>query len=179
MPTDLRQSGAEIELIREIGAEQLIKSNVIDKLKESYDFVLFDCPPALSLFTVMCLTASTGVIIPLEAKFLSFNGIVQLKDTVERVKQRINPNLEIIGYVFTMHDTRLNLYKQVVDKVTAIDPGKVFNFKISNNVALAEAPAMGQDIFEYAPKSKGAVQYTALTAEILEKLGIEENKDNG
>ena len=170
LPTDLRQSGAEIELTREIGAEQLIKSNIIDKLKDPYDFVLFDCPPALSLFTVMCLTASTGVVIPLEAKFLSFNGIVQLKNTVETVKERINPDLEILGYVFTMHDKRLNLYKQVVDKVTAMDPGKVFNTMISNNIALAEAPALGQDIFEYAIKSKGAEQYTELTAEILERL---------
>lgn len=170
LPTDLNMSGAEIELVREVGAEQLMRTNVINKLKESYDFILLDCPPALNIFTVMSLAASDGVIIPLQAQFLPYNGIMQLQKTITKVKERINPGLEILGYVFTMHDRRKNLEKQVADRIEAENPGKTFNITISNNIALAEAQAMGKDIFEYDPKAKGAVQYTALTAEILERI---------
>lgn len=170
LPTDLRQSGAEMELAKEVGAERLIKLNVIDKLQDAYDFVLLDCPPALSLFTVMSLAASTGVIIPLQAQFLPLNGIVQLQDTYRLVKERINPALEVLGYVFTMYDGRKNLDKQVYDRVEAENPGKTFKTTISSNVTLAEAPAYGMDIYEYDAKAKGALQYAALTDEILERI---------
>lgn len=170
LPTDLRQSGAEMELTREVGAERLIKLNVIDKLKDNYDFVLLDCPPALSLFTVMSLAASDGAIIPLQAQFLPLNGLMQLQDTYELVKTRINPALEIVGYVFTMYDNRKNLDKHVYGRVMADSPGKVFKTKITGNVSLAEAPAFGQDIYEYDAKAKGALQYAALTDEILERI---------
>lgn len=170
LPTDLNMSGAEIELVREVGAEQLMRTNVINKLKESYDFILLDCPPALNIFTVMSLAASDGVIIPLQAQFLPYNGIVQLQRTIATVKERLNPGLENIGFVFTMHDRRKNLEKQVAERIEAENPGKTFNITISNNIALAEAQAMGKDIFEYDPKAKGAIQYTALTAEILERI---------
>ena len=170
LPTDLRQSGAEMELAKEVGAESLIKLNVINKLQDAYDFVLLDCPPALSLFTVMSLAASTGVIIPLQAQFLPLNGIVQLQDTYRLVKERINPALDVIGYVFTMYDGRKNLDKQVYDRVEAENPGKTFKTTISSNVTLAEAPAYGMDIYEYDAKAKGALQYAALTDEILERI---------
>lgn len=170
LPTDLRQSGAEMELVKEVGAEQLIKTNVISQLKDAYDFVLLDCPPALSLFTVMSLAASNGVIIPLQAQFLPLNGIVQLQNTVDLVKKRINPALEVLGYVFTMYDNRKNLDKQVYERVEAENPGKTFKTTISNNVTLAEAPAFSQDIYEYDPKAKGAIQYAKLTDEIIERI---------
>lgn len=170
LPTDLRQSGAEMELAKEVGAESLIKLNVINKLQDAYDFLLLDCPPALSLFTVMSLAASTGVIIPLQAQFLPLNGIVQLQDTYRLVKERINPALEVLGYVFTMYDGRKNLDKQVYDRVEAENPGKTFKTTISSNVTLAEAPAYGMDIYEYDAKAKGALQYAALTDEILERI---------
>lgn len=170
LPTDLRQSGAEMELAKEVGAESLIKLNVINKLQDAYDFVLLDCPPALSLFTVMSLAASTGVIIPLQAQFLPLNGIVQLQDTYRLVKERINPALEVLGYVFTMYDGRKNLDKQVYERVEAENPGKTFKTTISSNVTLAEAPAYGMDIYEYDAKAKGALQYAALTDEILERI---------
>ena len=170
LPTDLRQSGAEMELIKEVGAEQLMKTNVIRKIRADFDFILIDCPPTLSLFTVMALAASNGVVIPLQAQFLPFNGIVQLQNTVRLVKERINPALEVTGYVFTQYDGRKNLDRQVHDRVVAEHPGKVFETTISTGVALAEAPAFGQDIFEYDPKSKGARQYDALTTEFLERI---------
>lgn len=170
LPTDLRQSGAEMELAKEVGAERLIKLNVINKLADAFDYVLLDCPPALSLFTVMSLAASDGVIIPLQAQFLPLNGIVQLQDTYRLVKERINPALEIVGYVFTMYDGRKNLDKQVYDRVEADNPGKTFKTTISSNVTLAEAPAYGMDIYEYDAKAKGALQYAALTEEIVERI---------
>ena len=170
LPTDLRQSGAEMELAKEVGAERLIKLNVINKLADAFDYVLLDCPPALSLFTVMSLAASDGVIIPLQAQFLPLNGIVQLQDTYRLVKERINPALEIVGYVFTMYDGRKNLDKQVYERVEADNPGKTFKTTISSNVTLAEAPAYGMDIYEYDAKAKGALQYAALTEEIVERI---------
>lgn len=174
LPTDLRQSGAELELVKEVGAERLIKATVIDKLKTAYDFVLIDCPPTLNLITIMSLAASTGVIIPLQAHFLPFKGIVQLQNTCQLVKERLNPALEVIGCVFTQYDGRKNLEKQVYDRVAAEYPGKPFNTTVSNNISLAEAPAAGKDIYEYAPKAKGALQYEALTDEIIERI-----KNNG
>lgn len=170
LPTDLRQSGAEMELVKEVGAEQLMRTNVIRRLKTDFDFILIDCPPTLSLFTVMALAASSGIVIPLQAQFLPFKGIVQLQNTVRLVQERINPDLAVLGYVFTQYDGRKNLDRQVYNKVDAENPGKVFSTTISVNVALAEAPAFGQDIFEYDPKSKGARQYDALTTEFLERI---------
>lgn len=170
LPTDDRQSGAETEFLKQKGYDGLLKRNVIKPLAANYDFILLDCPPALSVFTVMSLAASDGVIIPLQAQFLPFKGILQLQDTIDQVKTReINPALEVIGYVFTMYDGRKNLDKQVYERVEA-ETGKTFKTTISSNVALAEAPALGMDIYEYSPKAKGALQYAALTDEILERI---------
>ena len=170
LPTDLRQSGAEMEFITKLGANNLLKTTVIKKLKTAYDFVLLDCPPALSLFTIMSLAASDGAIIPLQAQFLPFNGIIQLQNTIDGVIENdINPAIKVIGYVFTQYDGRKNLDKQVYERVEA-ETGKAFKTTISTNVALAEAPALGMDIYEYNPKAKGALQYAALTDEILERI---------
>lgn len=170
IPTDERQSGAETELVEQDHAEQLIKKNVIEKLKKRYDFVLIDCPQALNLITIMSMTASSGVIVPLQAHPLAVNGLVQLQETVKLVKKKMNPALQIVGYVFTMYDSRRTLDRQVYSQVETIDPGKPFKTTISTNIALAEAPAFGNDIFEYDPKAKGATQYRELTAEIIERI---------
>ena len=170
IPTDIRQSGTENDLVKLDGVEKLLKENVIRKLARSYDFVLMDCPPSLNLFTVMSLAASTGVIVPLQAQYLPLDGIAQLQDTYQVIKRQINPAIDIVGYVFTMYDRRINLYKQVYGRVADEYPGKPFKTTISSNVSLAEAPAFGMDIYEYAPKSKGAMQYADLTNELLERV---------
>ena len=170
IPTDERQSGADNELVEQDHAELLVKKTVIGKLKKRYDFVLIDCPQALNLITIMSMTASSGVIVPLQAHPLAVNGLVQLQETVKLVKQKMNPSLQIVGYVFTMYDGRRTLDKQVYNQVEAIAPGKPFKTTISNNIALAEAPAFGNDIYEYDAKAKGALQYEALTDEIKERI---------
>ena len=168
IPTDIRQSGADIELAGVAGRDFLLKE-ALQALKPAYDYVLIDCPPALSIITLMALTASDGVIIPVQAQYLALNGVSQLLDTINLVKRRLNPDLDIIGTVVTMYDPRKTLDREVLENVKRAFPEKVFATTISNNVALAEAPAAGSDIFAYSPKAKGAGQYEALTTEILER----------
>ena len=169
LPTDIRQSGADIELSSVVGRELLIKE-ALASLKTAYDYVLIDCPPSLSIITLMALTACNSVIIPVQAQYLALNGMAQLIDTIELVKKRMNPAIEIGGVVITMYDGRKTLDKGVVDNIAAAFPDKVFKTLISNNVALAEAPAFGNDIYEYKPDAKGAQQYEQLTNEIIERI---------
>lgn len=168
LPTDIRQSGADIELASVPGRELLLKE-AIETLKGNYDYILIDCPPSLSIITLMGLTACNSVIIPVQAQYLALNGMAQLIHTIELVKKRMNPHIEIGGVVITMYDNRKTLDKEILENVRAAFPDKVFNTLISNNVSLAEAPAFGMDIYEYKPDSKGAQQYEALTDEIIER----------
>lgn len=169
IPTDVRQAGEIVRFLREVGAEKLLYLRVIKKLKKKYDYVLIDCPPDLNLFTLMGLTASNGIVIPIQAQFLALNGLTQILSTYELVKERLNSKLEIVGYLVTMSDSRKTLDRQVYSSIEKSYPDKIFKTVISNNVALAEAPAYGKDIFEYDPKAKGARQYEALTKEIIER----------
>lgn len=166
LPADIRLSGADLELNNVIGRERLLQE-AIAKIKRPFDFVLIDCPPTLSLITVMSLAAADEVIIPIQAHYLAMNGCAQLLDTIQLVKARINTGLEIGGVIVTMYDSRKNLANEVADNIRAAFPDKVFNAFIPENVSLAEAPAFGRDIFEYKPDSKGAQQYAALTEEII------------
>ena len=163
---DIRLSGADLELNNVIGRERLLQE-ALEKLKTPYDFALIDCPPTLSLITVMSLAAADSVIIPVQAHYLALSGCAQLLDTIKLVKARINTGLEIGGVIVTMFDSRKNLSNEVADNIRAAFPDKVFNTFIPDNVSLAEAPAFGRDIFEYKPDSKGAQQYEALTEEII------------
>lgn len=169
VPTDIRQSGADIELSGVIGRELLIKEAIAD-LKKEYDYILIDCPPSLSVITLMGLTACTNVIIPVQAQFLALQGMTQLLNTISLVKKRTNQGIKLTGVVLTMYDPRRSLDNTVQDKINAILPGKIFNTVIANNVSLAEAPAYGLDIYTYKNNSKGALQYAELTKELLERL---------
>lgn len=169
LPTDIRQSGADIELAGVVGREVLLKE-AIEKLKSPYDYILIDCPPSLSIITLMGLTACTDVIIPVQAQYLALNGMAQLLETIELVKKRMNPNIKIGGALVTMYDNRKTLDKEILESVRAAFPKKLFKTTISNNVALAEAPAFGKDIYEYKPDCKGAQQYEELADEIIRRL---------
>ena len=169
LPTDIRQSGADIELSSVPGRELLLKE-ALEDLNTVYDFVLIDCPPSLSIITLMGLTACNSVIIPVQAQYLALNGMAQLIHTLDLVKKRMNAAIEICGVVLTMYDSRKTLDKEVLENVKAAFPAKVFKTTISNNVALAEAPAFGMDIYEYKADCKEAQQYEALTDEIIERL---------
>ena len=166
IPADIVLSGADIELSSIPGREMILKEN-IGKITATYDYILIDCPPSLSLITLMALTAATGVIIPVQAHFLALNGVAQLTETVSLVKNRMNPQLEVIGVIITMYDPRKLIHKEVYESLNNAFPGKVYESTISNTVALVEAPSAGQDIFKYKPGSKAANQYAALAEEIM------------
>lgn len=166
IPADIMLSGADIELASVPGREMILKES-IDAIAGNYDYILIDCPPSLNVTNLMALTAATGVIIPVQAHYLALNGVVQLLDTIKLVQKRMNPQLEIQGFIVTLYDSRKLLNKDVLDSLNEAFPGKVFNTTISSSIALAEAPSAGNDIFQYKPGSKAAKQYETLTNELL------------
>ncbi len=173
LATDIRLSGAEIELVNEPGRDMILKNALdeIDPERGKFDYILMDCPPSLNILTIMGLAACTEVIIPIQTQYLALNGMAQLIDTIQTIRKRINPEIVIGGVVATFYDERKLLDQEVLKAVEEAFPDTVFNTKISNNVALAEAPSHNQDIFQYKPSSKGAKQYKALVNEIMAKEG--------
>jgi len=169
LPTDIRLSGAEIELANADRRNYLLK-DALDGLKKTYDFIIIDSPPSLSIFTVMALSACTEVIIPVQAQYLPLKGVAQLIDTVELVQERFNPELEIGGVLLTFYDERRNLDKDVLEALEQAFEGKVFETKIAQNTKLAEAPSHGKDIIDYCIQSKGSTQYRQLAEEIIQKM---------
>lgn len=172
LPANPDLSGAEVELVNEIGREYRLRQ-ALEPADERYDYVLVDCPPSLSLLTINALTAARdGVLIPVQCEYLALEGLSQLMQTLERVKRYLNEQLEIRGMVMTMYDGRTNLSRQVVEEVRSHFPGKVFRTIIPRNVRLSEAPSYGQPINLYAPSSPGAMAYKDLTAELLKGDGV-------
>lgn len=172
LPANPDLSGAEVELVNEIGREYRLRQ-ALEPADERYDYVLVDCPPSLSLLTINALTAAQdGVLIPVQCEYLALEGLSQLMQTLERVKRYLNEQLEIRGMVMTMYDGRTNLSRQVVEEVRSHFPGKVFRTIIPRNVRLSEAPSYGQPINLYAPSSPGAMAYKVLTAELLKGDGV-------
>jgi chromosome partitioning protein len=172
LPANPDLSGAEVELVNEIGREYRLRQ-ALEPADERYDYVLVDCPPSLSLLTINALTAARdGVLIPVQCEYLALEGLSQLMQTLERVKRYLNEQLEIRGMVMTMYDGRTNLSRQVVEEVRSHFPGKVFRTIIPRNVRLSEAPSYGQPINLYAPSSPGAMAYKVLTAELLKGDGV-------
>lgn len=171
LPTDIRLSGAEIELSSVPGREFLLRE-ALSEFESVFDYVLIDCPPSLGVLTLIALTASDGVIVPVKADYLALKGMSQLVDVINVVKRRMNPGLEIVGVIATFYNARRNLDQQIVAQIEQFFPGKLFETKISQNTALAEAPANGTNIFDYDAKSKGAQQYKALAEELIEREDI-------
>ncbi len=161
-------SGAELELINEAGREFILRE-LLHPVMEEYDFIIIDCPPSLGLLTLNALTSSRYVIIPLQTQFLALQGLAKIKQVIDKVKFRLNKNLEIGGVIPTMYDNRKILNRDVVDTIKKFFGEKVFNTYIRDNVALAEAPAQRKDIFEYNRSSAGADDYLALCKELLER----------
>ena len=166
LPTDIRLSAAEIELVSADRRNYLLK-DALGKLRKKYDFILIDSPPSLNILTLMALSAATEVIIPVQAQYLPLKGVAQLRDTVELVKKNFNPELEISGILLTFYNDRRNLDNDVLEALEQAFEGKVFKTKISTNTKIAEAPSYGKDVINYSINSKGSVQYRALAAEIL------------
>ncbi|MCA9980976.1 MAG: ParA family protein [Anaerolineales bacterium] len=167
LPSAPGLAGAEVELVSTIGREYRLRER-LSQVEDRYDYVLIDCPPSLGLLTINALTAARdGVLIPVQCEYLALEGLSQLAQTVQMVKQYLNPTLEIRGLIMTMYDSRTNLSRQVVEEVKNYFPGKVFRAIIPRNVRLSEAPSYGEPINVYAPTSSGALAYKYLAAEII------------
>jgi chromosome partitioning protein len=162
-------SGAEMELINEAGREFLLRE-LLDPLEDEYDYILIDCPPSLGLLTLNALTSSRYVLIPLQTQFLAMQGLAKIKQVIQKVKLRLNRDLEIAGVIATMYDGRKILNRDVVETIHKYFGSLVFDTYIRDNVSLAEAPAQRQDIFAYSPKSAGAQDYLELSQEIMERI---------
>lgn len=167
-PSNINLSGAEIELMDYENKEYLLKE-AIRQVRGNYDFVLIDCPPALTMLTVNAMTAADTVLVPIQCEYYALEGLTQLMHTVDLVRERLNESLEVEGVVFTMYDARTNLSLQVVDNVKENLDKNIYKTIIPRNVRLAEAPSYGVPITVYDPKSVGAEMYRTLAEEVLSR----------
>lgn len=168
VPANINLTGAEIELIGKNDREFIIREE-LEKIKDDYDFIIIDCPPSLNLITINALVAADTVLVPIQCEYFALEGLEQLLHTVNLVKKRLNPELEIEGIVFTMFDARTNLSLQVVEEVKRSLGQNVYRTIIPRNVRLGEAPSHGLPIHLYDPRSKGAEAYALLAEEVIEK----------
>lgn len=168
VPATIQLAGAEVELVSAISREMKLKK-ALSPIKNSFDYIIVDCPPSLGLLTLNAMTAADTVLIPIQCEYYALEGLSQLMNTIKLVKKHLNPDLEIEGAVLTMFDARTNLSIQVVDEVKAYFKEKVFHSIIPRNVRLSEAPSYGLPIIIYDPKSKGAEQYQELAKEVIER----------
>lgn len=166
VPATLDLAGAEMEMFQELSRETILKK-ALKAVNDSYQYILIDGPPSLGLLTLNILTAADAVLIPIQCEFYALEGISQLLNIVERVKNHLNPQLGIGLVVLTMHDERINLSRQVIAEVRDYFGDQVAQTVIPRNVRLSEAPSYGQPITLYDPKSKGAQAYAALALEVI------------
>lgn len=166
--SNLDLSGAEMELINEAGREYILRE-LLEPVREKYDFIIIDCPPSLGLLTLNALTSSDVIYIPLQTEFLALQGLAKIKQVIDKVRFRLNKGLHIGGVIATMYDARKVLNRDVVETIRKYFGEKVFDTLIRDNVALAEAPAHRKDIFKYSRSSSGAKDYLALCKEIIER----------
>lgn len=160
--------GAEIEMLEFENRESVLK-NKLAKIKDDYDFIIMDCAPSLGLITVNALTAADSVIIPVQPEFFALEGLGKLLNTIKLVQTRLNPDLKIEGFLFTMFDSRLRLHNQVVEEVRTHFPDMSFETVITRNIKLSEAPSFGKPAILYDAVSSGANNYLNLAKEIIKK----------
>lgn len=159
-------AAAEVELVNEVGREFVLK-NLVEPVKDKFDYIFIDCPPSLSLLTVNALAASEGVVIPIQAEYYALEGVRDLMDTIELVRKRVNPSLVVTGIVVTMFDERTNLSQQVLQDVKGYFGESLYKTIIPRNVRLSEAPSHGKPAMLYDIRSKGAQAYLKLAKEFL------------
>lgn len=180
VPAQIDLAAAEMELVSVVGREVILR-DLLHGQSWPYDIALIDCPPSLGVLTLNALAAATRVLIPLQPHFLALQGVGKLLETVQLVSRRINPGLTVAGMVITMYETGTRLSSEVIDDLMSYvesarsapvpwNAARVFEAKIRRNVKLAEAPSYGQSIFEYAPRSNGAIDYLALAEELTTLL---------
>ncbi len=167
VPSNVNLAAAEIELIG-VDKKEYILKNEVDYIKDDYDFIIIDCPPSLNMLTINSMTTADSVIVPIQCEYYALEGLSQLIHTINLVKERLNPDLDIEGVVFTMYDSRTNLSLQVVENVKQNLNQRVYKTLIPRNIRLAEAPSYGMPINMYDAKSAGAEAYMQLADEVLE-----------
>lgn len=168
IPSHIDLVGAEIEMLNMENREQTMK-NVLLPLKEEYDFILIDCSPSLGLITVNALTAADSVMIPVQCEYFALEGISKLLNTIKIIKSKLNPSLEIEGFLLTMYDSRLRLANQIYEEVKRPFQDLVFNTVIQRNVKLSEASSYGKPALLYDAESKGALNHMQLAKELINK----------
>ncbi|MBD5531807.1 MAG: ParA family protein [Lachnospiraceae bacterium] len=166
IPSNVNLAASEIELIG-VDKKEFILKNEVDYVKDKYDYIIIDCPPSLNMLTINAMTTSDSVLVPIQCEYYALEGLSQLIHTVNLVKERLNPELDLEGVLFTMFDARTNLSMQVVENVKANLKANVYETMIPRNIRLAEAPSYGMPINVYDPKSAGAEAYMSLADEII------------
>ncbi len=166
LPSSISLVGAEIEMVNMMSREYQLKK-VMTPIADKFDYVIIDCPPSLGLLTINVLTAVDSVIIPMQCEYFALEGLGQLMNTINLVKENLNPNLVVEGVLLTMYDGRLNLSRQVSDEVRKHFDERVYETVISRNVRLSEAPSFGKPIILYDIMSTGAENYISLTKEVI------------
>ena len=165
--------GAELELINKPGRERVLRS-ALDPVRQGYDFLLIDCSPSLGFITVNALTAADSVIIPVQAEYFALEGITQLLNTIRIIKSRLNPHLEIEGFLLTMYDARLRLANQIYEELKSHFGKMVFSTVIPRNIKLSEAPSHGLPVILYDSDSRGAISHRQLARELIARNRLPE-----
>ena len=171
VPATIDLAGAEIELVSAFSREQKLR-RALEDVREDFDIVIVDCPPSLGLLTVNALTAADGVLVPIQCEYYALEGLGALRRNTELIRTSLNPELDDLGFVLTMHDGRTRLSQQVVTEVQQHFGERVFATRIPRSVRLAEAPSFGQPITVFDPSSRGAVAYHRLAEEIVARLDV-------
>ncbi len=168
VPATINLAGADIELVQAVSREFRLDA-AIKEVKDSYDYIIIDCPPSLGLLTLNALTASDSLIIPVQCEYYALEGLTQLLNTILLVQKKLNPRLKISGVLLTMLDARTNLGLEVIEEVRKYFKEKVFDTLVPRLIRLSEAPSHGKPIIQYDPRSKGSEAYLKLAKEIMEK----------
>ena len=174
IPSNIDLAAAEVDLVTVPARESALK-RALAPIKDQYDYIFIDCPPSLGLLTLNALVASTSVVIPIQSEFFALEGLSQLMNSIKIVKQRLNPELYINGVVLTMYDIRTTMSKQVTEELFKYFGDKIYTVPVPRNIKLVESPSYGIPIVLHAPKCNGAVAYSALAKQFLDR----EENNNG
>jgi chromosome partitioning protein len=169
LPSNIDLAAAELMLVQEVAREQSLM-RTLAPLRVSYDFILIDCPPSLGLLTINALTAADGVLVPLECEYYALRGMGLLMDSIARIKERLNPRLQVDGIVATMYDNRTLHSREVLERVQEAFGPRLFQTTIRKTIRFAEAPVVGEPILTYAPTSPGSASYRALAQEVMQRV---------
>ena len=168
VPATIQLAGAEIELVSAMARETRLKE-LLEPVKDEFDFIFIDCPPSLGLLTINALAAADSVLIPIQCEYYALEGVTKLLESMRMVKSRINKDLDTYGVLMTMYDSRTSLSNQVVDEVRNYFGDKTFKTLIPRTVKLSEAPSFGMPVINYAPNNKGAKAYRELAKEVIRR----------